>query len=95
VTALETVGKGPVTKEKAGAICLEDLLSECSAVQIASTPELFAGASERISRLEPPISSYPLAVIAELKESIKRLCSRISTLEPNLPNAQTDLKELK
>jgi hypothetical protein len=69
VEALETGTKIAVTKENAGAISLlarefllEDLLSDCSALQIASTPELIAALSERISRLERQISSQPLAI---------------------------------
>jgi hypothetical protein len=51
--SLETGTKASVTKENAGAISLlakkfwlEDLLSECSALQIASSPELIAALSE-------------------------------------------------
>jgi uncharacterized coiled-coil protein SlyX len=107
VEALKTGTKVPVTKDNVGAISLlakefwlEDLLSECSALQIASTPELIAALSERISKLEHQISSQPLA-IAELKESIanherrlERLDSRISMLEPNLRTEVTALKSL-
>jgi uncharacterized coiled-coil protein SlyX len=97
--------KVSLTKENARAISLlakefwlEDLLSECSALQIASVPELIAALSERISKLECQISSQPLA-IAELKESIvnherqlESLDCRISGLDLNL---RTDPKELK
>jgi uncharacterized coiled-coil protein SlyX len=105
VKALETCTKVPLTKENAGAISLlakefwlGDLLSECSALEIASTPERIAALSERISKLEDQMSSQLLA-IAELKGSIvdderhlKRLDCRIPGLEPNL---KTELKELK
>jgi hypothetical protein len=104
--ALESGGKVTVTKENADAIShlakefwLEDLLSECSALQIASTPELIAALSERISKLEGQISCQPLLHFAELKESIANherqledLNYRISALEPNL---RTELEELK
>jgi uncharacterized coiled-coil protein SlyX len=113
VEALNNGTKVAVTKENADAISLlakefwlEDLLSECSALQIAltpeqiaSTPELIAALSERISTLEHQISSQRLTLIAPLKESIanherrlESLDSRISVLEPNL---RTELKELK
>jgi hypothetical protein len=77
VEALKTGTKVAVTKENAGVISLlakefwlEDLLSECSSLQIASAPELIASLSERISKLEHQISSQPSTLIAELKESI-------------------------
>jgi hypothetical protein len=106
VKALVTGGKVPVTKENAGSISLlakefwlEDLLSQSSALQMDSTPELMASLSARISKLERQISSQLLALIAELKESIgcherqlQSFRSRISGLEPNL---RTELKELK
>jgi uncharacterized coiled-coil protein SlyX len=109
VKALESGGKFPVTKENADAISLlakefwlEDLLSECSALQVASVPELIAALSARISKLEHYMSSQPLALIAELKESIasqdrqlESLDSRVSGLEKNLRQPRTDLIELK
>jgi hypothetical protein len=62
--SLETGTKVAVTKENAGAISvlvkefwLSDLLSQCSALQLASVPELIAALSERISKLEDQISS--------------------------------------
>jgi uncharacterized coiled-coil protein SlyX len=102
VDSLKTGTKIAVTKENAGAISLlakefwlGDLLSECSALQIASVPEQIAVLSERISKLELQISSQPLA-IAELKESIanherqlENLDYRISGLGSNL---RTSLK---
>jgi uncharacterized coiled-coil protein SlyX len=105
VESLKTGRKVAVTRENAGAIFrlakefwLEDLLSECSDPAIASTPEVIAALSERISKLERQISSQPLA-IAELKESITKherrlysLDSRISVIEMNL---RTELEELK
>jgi uncharacterized coiled-coil protein SlyX len=107
--ALETGGKVPITKENAGSISLlakefwlDDLLSECSTLQMTSTPELITALSERISKLERQMTSQPLAIVAELKESIanherqlESLDSRIFALEPNPPKAQADLKELK
>jgi hypothetical protein len=73
VETLMTGTKVAVTKDNAGAISLlakefwlEDLLSECSALQIASTPELIAALSERISKLEHQISFHPLTLLAEL-----------------------------
>jgi hypothetical protein len=63
---LETGGKVPVTKENAGTIsvpvnvlCLEDLLSDCSALQLGLAPEFIAALPERISKLEHQISSQP------------------------------------
>jgi uncharacterized coiled-coil protein SlyX len=108
VKALETGTKVAVTKENAGEISLlarefwlDDLLSECSALQIASVPELIVTLSARISKLEDQISSQPLA-IAELKESItnherqlESLDCRISALGPNPTKGQTVRKELK
>jgi hypothetical protein len=49
---------------------LERLVSECSALPIASNPELITALSEGISKLEHQISSQPLTIIPELKESI-------------------------
>jgi hypothetical protein len=106
VAALETGTKVVVTKENAGAISLlatefwlADLLSECSALQAASNPELIATLSQRISKLEHEMSSQPLAIIAGLKEStlnhdrqLKSLDYRISRLEPKLAMAQTDVR---
>jgi uncharacterized coiled-coil protein SlyX len=106
VNSLETGTKVTVTKENAGAISvlakefyLDELLSECSSLQIASVPELIATLSDRITKLELQISSQPLAIVAELKESItnherqlESLDFRISGLEPNL---RTELRELK
>jgi uncharacterized coiled-coil protein SlyX len=105
VDSLKTGTKVVITMENAGAISLlakefwlSDLLSECSALQTASVPELLAVLSERISKLEHQISSQPLA-IAELKESIvnherrlENLDFRISGLEPNLRPELTALK---
>jgi hypothetical protein len=104
--SLEACEKVPVTKDNAGALSLlakgfwfEDLLSECSALQMASTPELIAALSQRISKLEHHISSHALDILAELKESMENhdrqlesLDCRISALEPNLT---TDLSTLK
>jgi uncharacterized coiled-coil protein SlyX len=106
VEALETGAKVPVTKENAGPISvlakefwLEDLLSECSTLQVALTPELIATLSERITKLECQMSSRSLPIIAELKESIanherqlENLECRIAALEPNL---KTDVDALK
>jgi uncharacterized coiled-coil protein SlyX len=108
VDSLKTGTKVSVTKDNASAISLlakefwlEDLLSECSALQIASVPELIASLSGRISHLEDQVSSQPLA-IAELKESIahherqlESLGCRISVLEPSLRTELKELKELK
>jgi PHD/YefM family antitoxin component YafN of YafNO toxin-antitoxin module len=98
VKALETGGKVAVTRENARSTSLlakgfwlADLLSECSALYTASNPELIADLSERISNLERHISSQPLTILADLKESIvrderqpARLDCRISALGPNL-----------
>jgi hypothetical protein len=106
VDALETGTKVAVTKENVGAISLlakefwlEDLLSECSALQAPSIPELITYLSERISKLEHQISSHPLTLIPELKESIanhdrqlESLACRISGLETN---SSAEVKELK
>jgi uncharacterized coiled-coil protein SlyX len=105
VESLKTGTRVAITKENASAISLlakefwvEDLLAECSALQMASTPELLAALSDRISKLERQMSSQPLT-IAELKESIanhdrqiESLGCRISELEHN---HKTELKELK
>jgi hypothetical protein len=45
-------------------------IADCSALQAASALELFAPLSDRISKLEHQMSSQPLTLIAELKESI-------------------------
>jgi hypothetical protein len=98
VEALKTGTKVAVTKENAAEVSLlakefwlEDLLSECSALQTASVPELIASLSERISKLEHQGSSESLSIIAELKDSIadherqlESLDSRIAGLELNL-----------
>jgi uncharacterized coiled-coil protein SlyX len=109
VKALETGGKVPVTIENAGAVSLlakefwrDHLITERLALQVASTPELIAALAERISTLEHQISSQPLALIAELKESIAHherrlecLDDRFSGLERNLTKAPTYLTKLK
>jgi hypothetical protein len=106
VKALETGAKVSITKENADAIAvlakefwLEDLLSECSVFQTTCAPELITALSERIYNLEHQLSSPPVRILAELKESIanherqlESLDCRISALETNL---RTDLKELK
>jgi uncharacterized coiled-coil protein SlyX len=67
-----------------------------------SIPELVAALSERISKLESQISSQPLGIIVDLKESIANhdrqlqgLRSRLSGLDTNLRKVGTDLNELK
>jgi hypothetical protein len=106
VKALQTGGKVPVSKENSSAISLlakefwlEELLSECSALQASSAPELIRALSERITKLEDQMSSPTSAIIAQLKESLadherqlESLACRISVLEPNLA---IDLKDLK
>jgi hypothetical protein len=105
VEALGTGAKIRITKENAGAISLlakefwlEDLFSECSALQINSTPELIAALSERISKLEHRLSSQPLS-IAEFKESIANHERRLQSLDCRISelgrNHSTDLKGLK
>jgi hypothetical protein len=61
--ALNTGANVPLTKENVGAISLlarelwlGDLLLECSAFQLASSPELIAALCERISQLERQMS---------------------------------------
>jgi predicted nucleic acid-binding Zn-ribbon protein len=104
--ALETGGKVRVTNDNASAISLlakefwlEDLLSECSALQIASTPEPIAALSVRISKLERQISSQSLPIIAELKESIvnhnRQLESLSSGIEANSAALRTDIGDLR
>jgi uncharacterized coiled-coil protein SlyX len=106
VKALETSGKVPVTKENAGSISLlakefwlEDLLSECSALELSSTPLPIAILSERISKLELQISSQPLTIIAELKESIvshdRRLESLSSVIEANSATLRTEIDNVR
>jgi uncharacterized coiled-coil protein SlyX len=104
--ALKTGTQVPVTKETADAISLlakefwlEDLLSECSAIQMASKPDIIASLSERISKLEHQMSSQPSAIIAELRGSIAdhdlRLQSvdyRVSVIERKLTTAYTVFK---
>jgi uncharacterized coiled-coil protein SlyX len=67
-----------------------------------SIPELIAALSERISKLESQISSQPLGIIVDLKESIanqdrqlQSLRSRLSGLDTNLRKVGTDVNELK
>jgi hypothetical protein len=63
-------------------------------------PELIAALSEVISKFERQISSYPLTILAELKESLGKHASqlespdcRIAYLESNLAKGHTDLSE--
>jgi hypothetical protein len=83
VKALETGTKVPVTKENAYAISplakefwLEDLLSECSALQTA--PEQITVLYQRITKLEYQIS---LASMEELRESIANHERRLESLD--------------
>jgi uncharacterized coiled-coil protein SlyX len=106
VGSLETGTKVEVTKENVKAISLlakefwlEDLLTECSDLQIGSSPEIIAALSDRISKLEHQISSQPLTLIAELRKSIAKhdrqlesLDCRISWLELNLRTGCEGLK---
>jgi hypothetical protein len=98
--SLETGTKIAVAKENASAISLlakelwlEDLLSECSALQIASA------LSERISKLEHQMSSHSLTLILELKESIanqdRQLESLSSGIVSNSATFQTEVDQLK
>jgi hypothetical protein len=84
VDALERGTKVEVKKENVNAFSLlakefwlEDLLTECSALQVASSPEPIRALSERISKLERQLES---------------LDCRISALEPNLGTGLEDLK---
>jgi hypothetical protein len=85
VKALETGTKVPVTKDNAGAISLlakgswlEDLLSESSALQVASNPELITVLSDRVTKLEHQLYSQPLLILTELKDSTATIESRLS-----------------
>jgi hypothetical protein len=67
-----------------------------------SIPELISALSKRIYKVESQISSQPLAIIVDLKESIanhdrqlQNLRSRLSGLDTNLRKVGTDLNELK
>jgi hypothetical protein len=102
VKALESGAKVPITNENAGSIsflakefCLEDLLSECSALQISSTAAL----SERISKLECQIFSQPLTIIAELKGSVlnhdRQLESLSSLIEANDAHFRTQIDDVR
>jgi hypothetical protein len=85
VKSLETNTKVPVTKENAGSVSLlakefwiEELLSECSAVQACvSVPEIITALSERISRLEDQLNELILystnydRELANLQSAIK------------------------
>jgi uncharacterized coiled-coil protein SlyX len=67
-----------------------------------SIPELIAALSERISKLESQISSQPLGILVDLKESIanhdrqlQSLRSCLSGLDTSFTKVRTDLNELK
>jgi hypothetical protein len=106
--ACSMIAQTKISRGIAGAISLlanefwlEGLLSESSAFQIASTPELISSLSERISKLKRQISSQPFQILAELKESIanharqlESLDCRISVLGPNLTTGHTEPKRV-
>jgi hypothetical protein len=95
----ETGTKVAVTKENAGAILLlakefwlEDLLSECSALQIASVPELITALSERITKLEHQMSYPQLSIIGELEtekweNQNETLVARIACVERKISDS--------
>jgi uncharacterized coiled-coil protein SlyX len=106
VESLKTGTKVSVTKENARALSLlakefwlGDLVSECSALKIASVPEQIAALSERISNLEHQISCQQLTLIAELKESIanqvRQLESLSSGISSNSATHRTEIDEVK
>jgi hypothetical protein len=82
VKSLRTKAKFRVTKENAGAISLlakefwlENLLSECSALQMPSVLELLTALSVRISKLTESVARH--------ERQLESLSCRISALESN------------
>jgi hypothetical protein len=101
VKGLKNGSKIPVTSETVGPLSLlaeefhsAELLSECSSLQVNSSAESISILSDRISKLEHHVSSLPLSIFAELRESItnhdRQLESLLSALEtyPDLVEAE-------
>jgi small GTP-binding protein len=99
VTSLETGTKIPITTENASAIStlarefwVEDLFTESSSVQAASSPDLVAALSERISTLEHQLSSQVLIHVSELKESIKNQDRQLETVISSIESTAVTLR---
>jgi hypothetical protein len=106
VNALKTGTNVPVTKENSGPISLlakefwlEDLLAECSALQVDSAVELIAALSERSTQVEHQLSSQVPAIVPELKESItnheRQLESLLSVIEAKPAILRTEIDDLR
>jgi hypothetical protein len=77
VKALETDAKVRVRKDSAGAsslpsdeFWLEALISECSAVQTAFSPDLISAMSDQFDKLERKMLPSPVDIVIELNESV-------------------------
>jgi hypothetical protein len=106
VNALATGTKVPVTKENSGSISLlakefwlEDLLAECSALQVDSAAELIAALPERITELEHQISSQAPTVVPDLKESVtnhdRQLENLLSAIDAKPAILRTEIDHMR
>jgi hypothetical protein len=98
VDAREMGTKVAVTKENASAISLlakefwlEDLLSKCSALRIASAPEVVAPLSGRISKLEDQLSSQLLTLSESITNQDRQLESLSSVIHSNSATLRTEI----
>jgi hypothetical protein len=106
VKALKKGSKIPVTSETAGPLSLlaeefrfVELLSECSSLQVNASAGSISILSDRVSKLEHHMSLLPLAIIAELKESItshdRQLESLLSPLDSYPDILQAEINEVR
>jgi hypothetical protein len=91
VKALETGRKILITKENANAVSvlvmefwLEDLVSECFALEAVLGPDRITALSARISQIENQMSSQVSGIIPELRKSIRNHDRQIETLSSSI-----------
>jgi hypothetical protein len=106
VKALEPGTKIPITKENANAISglasefwRDDLVSEYSALQAASAPDLTTSRSQQIVMLEHETSSHSLTVVHELTESIRnhdrQVENHISSIKATTVTLQREMDDVR
>jgi hypothetical protein len=93
---VDTGAKVPATKDDSSAIStmahklsLEDLVEECSALQVSSTTDLITTLAERISKLEHQMLSHIQGIAPGLQESISNHDRQLETLISSLEATTT------